>query len=45
MFCQVPTGLPLEVQGMLDEDQSDRYTVRIGPDRRAELLAIEIVRN
>ena len=44
-FCQVPTELPLAVQGMLDEDESDRYALRIGGERRAELLAIEIVRN
>lgn len=45
MFCQVPTDMPLQVQGTLGEERSERYTVRIGLDRRAELLAIEIVRN
>ena len=42
MFCSVPTVVPLEVQGALGEEQSERYEVRIGLDQTAELLAIEI---
>ena len=45
MFCQVPTDVPLEVQGVLGEEQSEDYTVRVDLDRHAELLTIQITRS
>jgi hypothetical protein len=42
MFCQVPTDVSLEVQGLLGEVRSEVYPLRVGLDLRAHLLAIEI---
>jgi len=41
-FCQVPRNVPIEVQGLLDEESSYPYELRIDVDQRVELLAIEI---
>ena len=41
-FCQVPRNVPLEVQGVIGEERSYPYELRIDVDRRVELLAIEI---
>ena len=43
MFCQVPTDVPLEVQGVLDDERSEVYPLRVGLDLRAELLGIDII--
>ncbi len=42
-FCQVPRNVPLEVQGLVGEERSETYELRIGVDRRVELFAIEII--
>ena len=45
LFCGVPTDMLLFVQGVVGEDESESYEVRIGIGRGAHLQALEIVRN
>ena len=45
LFCGVPTDMLISVQGLVGEDESDSYEVRIGVGQGAQLQAVEIVRD